>query len=178
MKALNSIKRIIIISAVIIISFLIQNTISLNTRTICVTPNILLIVTCIFGYMNGKNEGIMVGFFCGLLVDIFFADIIGLNALLYMYIGLFSGFFNRLYFRDMIYLPMTIIGFGDFAFNFGYFVFRFAFRNRLNFFYYFGHIILPEIIFTVFAGVFIYKILYFINDKWLFKEQRSTLNFD
>ena len=37
------------------------------------------------------------GLICGLLVDIFFGDVIGLYALIYMYIGFFSGLFKKMF---------------------------------------------------------------------------------
>lgn len=36
-----------------------------------IVPNLLLILTVSFGFMRGKKEGMFVGFFCGLLIDIF-----------------------------------------------------------------------------------------------------------
>ena len=45
--------------------------------------------------MCGSNKGIAIGFACGLLVDVFYGDVIGFNALIYMYCVLFSGIFRR-----------------------------------------------------------------------------------
>ena len=128
--------------------------------------------------MNGKKEGILIGFVSGLLVEIFAADVIGMNAMLYMYIGYFAGIFNRLFYSDMVMLPLSIIGIGDFSYNLGHYIIRFVLRNKLDFAFYLDKIILPELVFTVFTGFIIFKLLYAINNKWLFKEQRSKLNFD
>ncbi|MBR3645012.1 MAG: rod shape-determining protein MreD [Lachnospiraceae bacterium] len=178
MKILSFIKRTIIILLLILFAFILQNTFSLYMRSFSIIPNFLIILTCIFGYMNGKTEGMFIGFVAGLLVDILAADVIGMNALLYLYVGYFSGIFNRLFYSDMIWLPLSIIGIGDFIYNFGYYVIRFVLRNKLDVTFYMKNIMIPELIFTVFAGFILFKLLYAINTKWLYKERRSTLNFD
>lgn len=175
---LKTIKRIIIILFLIICGFVIQNTISVTAGDMFVTPNILIIITCLFGYMCGHIDGLLIGFVSGLLVDIFAADIIGMNALIYMYVGYFSGIFNRIYYEDMVLLPLGIVCLGDFIYNFSYYIFRFLVRNKLDFSYYMLEIILPEMVFTTFMALVLFKLIYFVNSKWLAKEQRSTLNFD
>lgn len=42
-----------------------------------------------------EKEGLWVGFFCGLLIDIFFGFYLGGYALLYMYIGYINGLFKK-----------------------------------------------------------------------------------
>ena len=76
--------KILITGLIIMISFILQSTLSLANSDVVATPNLLLFVTCIFGFMRGCNYGSVTGIFCGLLVDIFFGDVIGLYALIYM----------------------------------------------------------------------------------------------
>lgn len=162
----------------IVLCFVIQNAVSLSSGNLFVTPNLLIIVTCIFGYMKGSKTGVIVGFISGLLADIFAADILGMNALLYMYVGFLSGIFHRLFYKDMVLLPLIIVFCGDFLYNFGYYIFRFLLRNKLDFSFYMLDIILPEMVFTTFIALIIYRVFYFVDSKWLKEEQRSTLNFD
>lgn len=175
---LKKIRNIVITLLLIILCFVLQNAIALSSGNLFVTPNILIVATCIFGYMKGSRAGLFVGFVSGLLADIFAADIIGMNALLYMYVGFISGIFHRIFYRDMVVLPLGIVFAGDFIYNFGYYVFRFLLRNKLDFSFYMLKIILPEMIFTTFVALIVYKIFYYIDAKWLVEEQRSTLNFD
>jgi len=35
------------------------------------TPNLMLILTVSFGLMRGRKEGMLVGFFCGFLYDLY-----------------------------------------------------------------------------------------------------------
>lgn len=92
----EKIRNFIIFAAVILVAFLLQNAFSLALPQEVSTPNLLLIVVCFFGLMCGSNKGIAIGFACGLLVDVFYGDVIGFNALIYMYCGLFSGIHSKL----------------------------------------------------------------------------------
>ena len=64
-------KRCITIGIIIIICFLCQTTVFHFLELSGVVPNLLLIVTMSFGLMRGRREGLLVGFFSGILVDIF-----------------------------------------------------------------------------------------------------------
>ena len=174
----SRIKKIFIVFVLIIICFILQNTISVLSGNLFVTPNILIILTCIFGYMRGEKEAILIGFVSGMLVDIFACDIIGLNALLYMFVGFFSGIFHRLFYRDMIVFPLVIVIAGDFLYNMGFYIARFVLRNRLDFTFYFLKIIFPEIVITTFSALILFRLFYAINFKLLTEEQRSKLRFD
>ncbi|MEG2670006.1 MAG: rod shape-determining protein MreD, partial [Oscillospiraceae bacterium] len=65
-----------------------------------ITPNLFLIVAVIFGFLRGKNEGAIGGFVLGLVFDLLVGRFIGLNAILYMYIGFCTGLLGEYYFRQ------------------------------------------------------------------------------
>ncbi|MGN0383299.1 MAG: rod shape-determining protein MreD [Eubacterium sp.] len=175
----KSIRKYILIFIIIIVSFLLQSTIFNYFDITSVTkPNLMLIITCVLGFMLGKNEGLFIGFLCGMLTDIFFGEVIGLNALIYMYIGYFNGLFNKLFYDDNIILPLSLVFCSDFSYNFVYFICRFLLRNKLNFSFYFFNIILPEMIITLVLALIIYKVLYIFTGKFLSNKTRSTLTFD
>ena len=39
-----------------------------------ITPNLLIILTSAFGFMKGRTEGMYVGFFSGLMMDVLFGN--------------------------------------------------------------------------------------------------------
>ena len=97
----------------IIICFLLQCTI-LNLISIgSITPNLMLILTVSMGLMRGRKMGLWTGFFSGLLVDLFYGSLFGFYALIYMYIGFFSGYAHRIYYDDDIKVPMVLAAVGD-----------------------------------------------------------------
>lgn len=170
--------KIFITALIIIIAFVLQSEISLANFNVVATPNLLLFVTCIFGFMRGCNYGSVTGLICGLLVDIFFGDVIGLYALIYMYVGFFSGLFKKMFYSDHVFMPMVLVFTSDFMYNILLYVFRFLLRNKLDFSFYFEKIIFPEMIITTFVAFALYKLFYLLNEKILTLKQENTLSFD
>ena len=72
-------------------------------------PNIMIVLTASFGFMRGEKTGLIMGFACGFLSDIFFGNVLGLNAMIYMYIGYANGKFNRIFYQEDIKLPLGLI---------------------------------------------------------------------
>ena len=101
--------RKISVAILIIICFLLQSTVFRSLAFAGIVPNLLIILTASFGFMRGENEGLVIGFFSGLLCDIFFGDILGFYALILMYIGFLNGKFNRIFYPEDIKLPLALI---------------------------------------------------------------------
>lgn len=130
-----------------------------------VMPNLLLILIVSTAYMRGRTSGLLLGFFCGLLVDISFGNVIGLYAIFYMVIGYLNGYTNKFYSSDDYTLPIILVAISNFMYGFFYYVIEFLLRNRLNFLYYLRRIILTEMIYTVAVSIVLYKLLHIINKR-------------
>ena len=156
-------KRCITIGIIIVICFLCQSTIFHFLELSGIVPNLLLIVTMSFGLMRGRREGMLVGFFSGLLNDIFFGSVMGPYAFIYMTLGYINGFFHRIYYVEDVLLPMLMITLNDFVYNIIVYVVFFMLRNRLNFWDYLSTVIFPEMIYTILITLFFYKLLVRIN---------------
>ena len=78
-------RRKIVLTITIIACFLLQCTVFKALSIASISPNLLIVVVASFGFMRGKKEGLFVGFFAGLLLDIMFGTVIGFYALIYMY---------------------------------------------------------------------------------------------
>lgn len=150
----------------IIVGYLLQTTLFKAISLAGIVPNILIILTSAFGFMRGKNEGMLIGFTAGLLIDIFFGNMLGFYALIYMFIGYLNGFFRRIFYPEDIKLPMILIGASELLYCFICYVFLFLLRGKLHLGYYFLHIILPDIVYTVLVTLIIYKGILFVNE-WL-----------
>ena len=154
------IKKLLILILCILVCFLIQTSLLPYFSLAGIVPNIMLILVVSYAYIVGQKEGMLLGFFVGLLMDLFCGELMGPYALFYTYIGYFSGFFHFTYYTEIIILPLILIVGLDFVFNMGIYVMFFLLRNRLDFGFYFSHIIIPEMIYTLAVGVFLYKILH------------------
>lgn len=170
-------KRKIVIAIIIIICFVLQSTMFKDLSIASISPNLLIIVTSSFGFMRGKKEGLLVGFFSGFLIDLFYGGTLGFYAMIYMYLGYINGLFHKIFFPEDIKLPMILITASDFACNLLVYFFQFLLRRRFAFDYYMIHIIIPELVYTIVITVFLYFILLKINQKLEFSEKRSAGKF-
>ena len=155
--------RKIIVALMILISFLLQSTVFKALAIGSISPNLLVVLTSSFGFMRGKKEGLWVGFFCGLLEDIFYGRLLGMHAVMYMYIGYVNGYFNRIFYGEDIKLPIFLISVSELAYGLGTYAVMFLMRSRFAFFYYLTRIILPELVYTVILTLVFYRIIYSVN---------------
>ena len=172
-------RRKIVLFIIIAICFLLQTTVFRALTFANIGPNLLIIVVSSFGLMRGKKEGLWVGFFCGLLIDIFFGFYLGGYALLYMYIGYINGMFKKYFYPDDIKLPMVMIGASDIACNLVIYFVMFLMRSKFKFWYYFSSIIIPEFVYTMVITIFLYFILLKINQSLeAYEKKRRTTKFE
>ena len=93
--------------------FLLQACVFTSLELGNVIPNLMVLIVCVYGFFYGEKTGAICGFFAGLLMDIFFSEMLGLNALIIMLIGwlmLGGQYFNkfRCFFRpDVLYFDIT-----------------------------------------------------------------------
>ncbi len=158
-------KRIILNILLMLLAFTIQSGVFPLLPFLASTPNLLLILTFFFGFIYGKKAGMWYGLLAGILLDLFYSGPFGFYTLLYINIGYVNGICTKYYYEDYITLPLILSLLNELAYNFYIYVFSFLIRNRLDFFYYFWEIILPETIFTVVATLFLYRSFLFTNRR-------------
>lgn len=156
----------------IFICFLLQCTVFKRLSFGGISPNLLIIVTASIGFMRDEKSGLLVGFFCGLFIDVFFGDIIGFYALIYMYIGYMNGKFSRIFYPEDIKLPLALISLSDLCYGLLCYVFLYLLQGKFDFIYYAIHIIIPEVVYTIVISIVLYPIILQIY-KNLDKRDRS-----
>ena len=159
------IKRYISILLMIIVGFILQTTIFDYLELAGVKPNIMIVITAASGFMFGRRYGMFAGGICGELKDLLFSDIIGMSILLYVFIGFLNGLANKLYFKDDLAIPLTAIGISDVLYGVVFYILSFMLRGRLGIIAYLRQVILPETIYTVIIGIFIYKFIHWLDSK-------------
>jgi len=159
------------------LGFLLESMLFPHIALASITPNLLLIITASIGFMRGKQEGMFIGFFCGLLLDFYFGDYIGLYALIYMFIGYGNGFFKRLFYDDDIKLPLALIAGSDFLYGLFTYLLIFMLNGDFRFLYYLQHIIIPEMLYTIIVTLIFYYIILRVNQQLEAEEQRSASKF-
>ncbi len=159
-------KKILTTILLIFISFILQCTVFRALSIEGIVPNILIILTACAGFMQGERYGVFTGFFCGLLLDIFFFEFIGFFALLYMYIGYINGLFHNIFYPDDVKLPLIMVTVSDLIYSVVVYLLLFLLRGRFHFGYYFLNIILPELLYTILIAVLIYPLLLLLTHKF------------
>lgn len=165
-------KRIIFNIVLIFLAFTIQNCVFPLVPFLTATPNLLLILTFSFGFIHGKQVGMFYGLLAGMLMDLFYSGPFGLYTLIFVFVGYFNGICTRYYYEDYITLPLILSVANELAYNMYIYIFQFLIRNRLDFFYYFRKIILPETIFTLVTTLLIYRFFLFTARRLEEMEQR------
>ncbi len=158
-------KKVIISIISVIILFLLQTNTFHHISFNGIVPDLLLILVCYYGYYRGANSGIITGFFCGLILDVFYSDTLGMHSLIYLYLGFFCGILNFLYIEEDIKVPLFCVTIADLLSSIFTYFFRFALNGYFNFSYYFLHIILPELFYTVVVALAFYPLFKFVENK-------------
>lgn len=142
-----------------------------------IIPNLLLILTSAYGLIRGEQSGLVIGFCCGLLLDVLSGSFLGFYALLMMYIGFMNGKLNRAYYPEDYKLPIALIVVSDLTYGLICYVLLFLLRGKFYFLYYLIHIILPEVVYTVVAAIFLYPLILFTEQKFHSGDKRRTKGF-
>lgn len=153
--------------------FILQTTVFQMIPWLSAAPNLLLILTVSLGFMQGKKEGMLCGFVCGLLIDLSFGNFAGFYALIYLIIGYFCGFYTHIYFDEDIKVPLLLVGGTDFCYNIVIYIAKFLLRGRLNFGGYLMSVIIPEVVSTLILTLILYRLLYLINHHLVEKEKKG-----
>ncbi len=122
-------------------------------------PNLLIILTASYGFMNGEIQGVLVGFFCGIFVDVFHGDVVGFYALIYMYIGYLNGKFSQMYYPEDLKLPLALISVSDLTYGAVCYLLLFLLKGRFDFVWYLMNVILPEVFYTILVSLVLYPVV-------------------
>ncbi|NLM04653.1 MAG: rod shape-determining protein MreD [Clostridiales bacterium] len=90
----------IIIALIIIGNFILQSTLFPFLNILNVVPNTNLILIVCYAINRDKNKSTILGFTIGILQDIIFGKVIGLNALIYMLIAYIISSINKNIFKE------------------------------------------------------------------------------
>lgn len=160
------IKKRISMFLLVVVCFILQNTVLKALELGAISPNLLLIITAAFGFIGGRKEGMYMGVTCGLFVDIFYGQLFGYYTLLYTLIGYANGFFHAVFYDLDIKQPMFLIAISDLAYGLIQYFFQFLLRGKFDFGFYFTNVILPEFLYTVVLILLFYRVLLKLYEKF------------
>lgn len=169
--------RKVVVAIFVLFSFILQCSVFDKLAFAGIIPNLMIILTSSFGFMRGEKEGLIIGFFCGLLSDVFFGNFLGFYALALMYIGYLNGKFSRIFYPEDIKLPIALIITSDLSYGILCYILLFMLRGKFQFGYYFSHVILPEALYTIVITMFLYPVILKVNEKLEAREKRRAQKF-
>jgi rod shape-determining protein MreD len=92
---------------VIIVTIVIQSTVLPLITIKGVYPDLLMVIVVSYSLLSGKEKGMGIGFFSGLLQDLAFGNIFGINTLAKMAVGYIFGLAERKVFKEKVLLPVV-----------------------------------------------------------------------
>ena len=156
-------RKNIIMALLIIGTFLIQSTLRAIIPAQYTVPDLLIILTCSMGLMRGKESGMLTGFFCGILYDLFYGSVFGFTALCYLYIGFANGHLYKVFFDEDIRVPMATVGLSELVYKLAVFTVEYVLYRRYRFRIYLTGTILPSVIASILFAILMYTLYRLVN---------------
>jgi len=157
-------KRIITMTILLILNFILQSTLLQHIRLNSVIPNTAIVIIVSMSLLRGRTEGSIIGFCSGFLQDIFFGSSLGFYALLGMLIGYYIGKYHANYYRENFALPVFFCFIVTIIYETIIFIFGPFFNGSFNYIYFFIRKIIPCAVYTAVTAIIIYRLLFTIND--------------
>jgi len=157
--------RAFVVGVLLLLNLILQSTLFQHFEVLSVLPDTALLIVVSYAILRGDVEGAIVGFFAGLLHDLFFARYIGFYALCGAMTGFVCGKPFKDFFHENYLLPVILIVGAIFANELVFYVFHFLLFGQTDFWYYFHKIILPGMVYTVFLSIPVYRLLYGLNER-------------
>ena len=157
--------RVFVMGSVVYVNFLLQTTLLryAGVGSMGIRPMTAMLLVVSYAILRGDVEGAILGFFVGILQDIFFMDYLGLYALLFAVTGFLCGKPFKDFITDSFILPVILTIFSMLGYGVVFYFINFTLRGRLL--DYFRIIILPETIYTMLLAVPVYRLLFAINKR-------------
>lgn len=148
---------ILILSIVVILNLVLQSSILPYLSIFGVVPNTAILIIIAVSLHKGRYYGGFLGLIMGLLQDIIFSPVIGINAFIYFFAGYFVGMVENKLTKDNVIIPLLFSIIGIIYYNFSYYVFMFFLSKDIPFLTFAKDILLIEIIYSSIFSIPIYK---------------------
>lgn len=123
-------------------------------------PDLLLMITLSAGLLYGREHGVGIGFFAGLLQDLAAGGIFGLNTLSKVLVGYVAGMAERKVFKEHILLPLFSVGAATAAQYIFHLLLLFLFAYKVNFVDAIMRNLIPMVIYNMLFSVPMHGIVY------------------
>jgi rod shape-determining protein MreD len=109
-------------------------------------------------------ESAIMGIILGIVVDILFAKIIGLNPLFFMYIALFAGGFNKKIYKDSVFPAVFFVGIATIIYNLYLIFIMFVLKDNLIYWNIILKTILIQMLYNMVITFFVHPVILRISE--------------
>ncbi|HSH36013.1 rod shape-determining protein MreD [Schnuerera sp.] len=142
---------------IIIINFILQSTIFQYFKIFEVVPNTSLVIIVVIALLKGKKTASIMGLLAGLLQDIIFSSVIGINGFIYFFVGYLVGMAENRLSKDNILIPFIMTIFSTIFYHLVHNLFMFFLSYNINFLVFFKNVIIIEIFYNSLISIILYK---------------------
>jgi rod shape-determining protein MreD len=96
----------IVLALISIVLFIIDNTIMPYLAIKTYYPSMLLAFVMLYSIVNGTWEGLWIGAFSGILQDLYFSNVLGINALANMFVCIAIAIIGENLFKNKSFIPV------------------------------------------------------------------------
>ncbi|TCS91137.1 rod shape-determining protein MreD [Keratinibaculum paraultunense] len=149
--------EILIMLLIIIGNFILQSTVLPHINIFGVTPNTALIIIVVIGLLRGRIFGSTVGLIIGLLHDVIFCPVIGVNGFIYFFVGYFVGMTENKLAKDNLLIPFLATAISTIVYHGLYYIFMFFLGYNIDFSVFFKNVVILETLYNSLISMLIYK---------------------
>ncbi len=142
---------------IIIGNFILQSTVLSHINIFGVAPNTGLIIIVAIGLLKGRRFGSIIGLIIGLLQDVIFCPVIGVNGFVYFFIGYIVGMTENKLAKDNLLIPFLATAISTIVYHGLYYIFMFFLGYNIDFSAFFKNVVILETLYNSLISMLIYK---------------------
>ena len=153
---MNKLKTYLIIAAMFVVVFFLQNNFFTWFNIAGVMPNLFVVLVLFVSLYSDKKLGVVVGIIIGFLLDVLIGKTVGFSSLFFAIIGLIGEYFDRNFSKDSRIMIIIMTAISTVIYEIGmYFVSIAKFHLEVEVFA-FIKILLIEVLFNVLLVIILY----------------------
>jgi rod shape-determining protein MreD len=152
--------RTIVWTGVILMTLAIQSALLPFFAYKGICPDLLLLMVVSAGVLLGKEQGVGIGFFCGLLQDLASGNVFGINILSKMAIGYLFGLMESKVFKEHVFLPVLAAALASGLNSLLVYFILFLLGNKVDLITALSTIVVPMLLYNVLLSIPVHKVIY------------------
>ncbi|GBG56467.1 rod shape-determining protein MreD [Sporomusaceae bacterium FL31] len=148
---------------IVIAALIIQATVMPLLAFQGVQPDLLLIVVVSSSLLLGKDQGVSIGFFSGLLQDLVGGNIFGLNTLSKLITGYLFGMAERKVFKEHILLPVLAMVVATFCNSAISFILLLLLGYKIELMSAIINTVIPLLMYNVIVAIPVHQVIYRVS---------------